>query len=98
MLVRRGCAILMVLLAQVARADAFSDKLSIGMVPDRVASALGVLPFDTDCKEVLSIKSCTYKYKRAEFDTEQFTATFYDVTFVADRMVSVSTKTRRGRF
>ena len=93
-----GFTVAMSLGSAVTFADTLSDRLSIGMSPDRVSAVLGVAPFTTECKEMLAVRYCSSQFKRAEFDTEQFTASFYEVSFIADRMVSVSVKTRRGKF
>ena len=94
----RICVISLCVLASEVRADTYSERLSVGTTPDRVSATLGVKPFATECKAVLTVEYCTSQYKRAEFDFEQFTASFYEVTFVSGRMVSVSVKTRQGKF
>lgn len=78
------------------RADELTNKIRIGTGHRDVESIMGDKPYDTDCSITLGIKSCKLFFKRADFDKNGFTAYFYEIVLIAERVFSTNVQTKRG--
>lgn len=85
-------------LSSASFADELTDKIKVGATKAEVVSIMGSEPYDSDCSSTVGVKSCKYFWKRATFDRNSFSANFYDVTLIADRVISTNVLTRRGDF
>jgi hypothetical protein len=86
------------LFSSLVMADETTDKIRVGMTQDEVISLMGSKPYDSDCSTTVGVKACKLFWKKATFDKNSFTAFFYDVTLIADRVVSTNVLTKQGVF
>lgn len=91
-------ALFIVTLPSASFADELTDKIKVGATKEEVVSIMGGDPYDSDCSTTVGVKSCKYFWKKATFDKTKFSANFYDVTLIADRVISTNVLTRRGEF
>ena len=73
-----------------AKADPTSDRISIGMGRLDVVKVMGSSADSEDCSSTLGIQRCILVWEKGFW-----TKTSYSVLFIADRVVSVSTQTKR---
>ena len=79
-------------------ADELTDRIKVGATKDEVVSIMGSNPYDSDCSTTVGVKTCKLFWRKATFDKSSFSANFYDITLVADRVISTNVLTRRGEF
>lgn len=82
--------------SQIAFADELTDKIKVGATQEEVISIMGGKAYDSDCSTTIGVKSCKLFWKKASFDKSEFIANFYDITLIADRVVSTNVITKRG--
>lgn len=90
--------ILLLLVTNFSLADELTEKIRIGTGPGEVEAIMGDKPYDTDCSTTLGVRSCRIFFKKADFDKNGFTAYFYEVLLVADRVVSTNVQMKRGAY
>ena len=83
-------------LSQITFADELTDKIKVGATQEEVISIMGGKAYDSDCSTTIGVKSCKLFWKKASFDKSEFIANFYDITLIADRVISTNVLTKRG--
>jgi hypothetical protein len=73
------------LIALPASADELSEKIKVGMSKVEVSHVMGEDPSHEKCTKTLGVSGCKLTYKKGFF-----TKTIYEVTTVADKVVSVA--------
>lgn len=79
-------------------ADELTDKIKVGSTKEEAIAIMGGNPNDSECSTTVGVKSCKLFWKKAVFDKTTFSAFFYDVTLIADRVISTNVMIRRGDF
>lgn len=90
--------VISILYGSIATADEFIDKIKMGQTSDDVVSVMGSQPYNTDCSTTLGVKYCTLYWKIASFDKATVSASFYEISLVADRVISKSLQVKQGNF
>lgn len=89
-------AVVLLLIPVLSYADSVSDKIKIGQSQDDVSIIMGGGPYDSDCSSTFGVKMCKLSWKKANFDRSSFSAMFYEVSLVADKVVSVNVQSKSG--
>lgn len=84
--------------SQTASAEDLTDRIKVGATQAEIVALMGERPYDTNCSTTLGVKSCKLSWKKATFDKNSFIATFYEITLIADHVISTNTFTRQGVF
>lgn len=84
------------LIPALSYADSLSDRIKIGQSQDDVSITMGGSPYDSDCSSTFGVKMCKLSWKKANFDKSNFSAIFYEVSLVADKVVSVNVQSKSG--
>ena len=71
-------------------ADALSDKIKVGLTKDAVIALFGANPDTESCKTTLGLTSCNLTWTKGIFSKD-----IYEVTFIADRVIAVSSTTKK---
>lgn len=75
---------------QTAQADAFTDKIQIGLTRNAVIAVFGRLPNTETCQTVLTIAKCNLIWSQGIFVRE-----IYEITLIAGHVVAISTVSKR---